>query len=243
MSPHGTPPWGNVGPKSTTYGLDDMGELAARLGSPVKWDRRGDLIYACTFESGLGFGSIYGSGDAHAEFLSPRYPREGGVGLCLYPGSGGSGYAAVVFSLPRPPVSKIGVEYSFSVHTDVSTWVINSSWYSGTQLLKAKIQIDHANGDLDYWTAAGAWAEFADDLNLRGGSSPVHTAKLVVDYNAQVYTRFIIDHRSWDLSAYAIRATDSGTSSSFTTDFRVTPVTGALQYHYADNFLFTQNEP
>lgn len=30
--PHGTPDWGLVGPKTTTYGVDDLGEHAVRMG-------------------------------------------------------------------------------------------------------------------------------------------------------------------------------------------------------------------
>ena len=47
--PHGTPDWGLVGPKTTTYGMDDEGEAAVRLGSPHFFDRRGDVLLLTDF--------------------------------------------------------------------------------------------------------------------------------------------------------------------------------------------------
>ena len=50
---HGVQDFGASSGQNSTYGLTDLGELAVRLGSPVSFDRRGDVVMMETFEDGL----------------------------------------------------------------------------------------------------------------------------------------------------------------------------------------------
>jgi len=240
---HGTPDWWSGAPKETTYGLADMAELAARLGSPVKWDRRGDVVHVDTFEGGFALGNTYGYGTNHAEFLSPDYSREGGLSCCLYPGSTSNKMSGIHYVLPRPPYSKMGVEFSFGLNSDALYWVLMIDWYTGATHYQAQVRYDYPNSQMDYYNSAGVWVSFAKAVSRLTTPFPVHTMKLVVDFVNFLYHRCIFNQQTWDLSAYAIRATASTVSPSFTTDMQVWATTGAYQYHYLDNVIITQNEP
>jgi len=47
------PDWYKYLPGSDRYILEDMGELAARLRSPITYDRRGEVLYFDMMEHGL----------------------------------------------------------------------------------------------------------------------------------------------------------------------------------------------
>jgi len=49
----GAPDDSNVLSTSTFYRLDDMAELAVRLGSPVQYLRSGNIVFCTTFEDGF----------------------------------------------------------------------------------------------------------------------------------------------------------------------------------------------
>jgi len=50
---HGAPDWWGTEQTSTVHLVQDVGELAARLGSIVTFDRRGNVIWLTSFEDGL----------------------------------------------------------------------------------------------------------------------------------------------------------------------------------------------
>lgn len=221
-----------------------MGELAARLDSVVKWDRRGNVLLIDRFDEGLALGNPYGFGEGHAEFLSPDYPRQGGLGLCLYPGSDGDKRSGIVYGIPRPPYSKMGVEFCFGLNGDAAEWILELNWYTGAKKFVAAIRYDNVNDDIDYWSDAPGWAELDGDVELWAGPAPVHTLKLVVDYINQEYTRLIIDQQTWDMTGKGVQVVDpSFILPSFTVDIQVWCTVGEFQHHYIDNVIVTQNEP
>jgi len=59
--PFGAPDFSNVQKISTLHRLDDMAELAVRLGSPYIWDRQGDVIYIDHHIYASGLYSLWGN--------------------------------------------------------------------------------------------------------------------------------------------------------------------------------------
>lgn len=51
--PRGMPDWGEYSPQEVVSKLLDNAELAARLGSPVLFDRRGTVIFMDDFNCGV----------------------------------------------------------------------------------------------------------------------------------------------------------------------------------------------
>jgi len=151
--------------------------------------------------------------------------------------------SGIHYALPRPPYSKVGVEFSFGLNSDALYWVLMIDWYTGATHYQAQVRYDYPNSQMDYYNSAGVWVSFAKAVSRLTTPFPVHTMKLVVDFVNFLYHRCIFNQQTWDLSAYAIRATASTVSPSFTTDMQVWATTGAYQYHYLDNVIITQNEP
>ena len=50
---HGARDFGIYAPKETIVTIEDLGELAVRLGSPVNYDRKGDVVWVDGFEDGI----------------------------------------------------------------------------------------------------------------------------------------------------------------------------------------------
>ncbi len=243
--PHGTPDWGLVGPKSTIYGLDDLGEHAVRLGSPHLFDRRGDVIWMTDFRNGMGSVQSIGPPGFGAVSLWAGYTRQGAFCVRLMPL-----IAAVVGLqkvLPYPVYSRMGLEFSFSV--DVRSDYIVGQLYADDTVneMQAQVRYNEGNDRLEYADAATptVWQPIADNLDVTYGEYCPHTLKMVVDLAATPpeYVRVIFNDVTYSLSGIPLRL--GATTGVVYARARVT--------HWADgmgdadisvdNVIVTQNEP
>jgi len=87
---HGQPDYGMYTLANTIYRLTDMGELAARLGSINTYDRRGDVIFLDSFESGLTAWSPSSACTGSDLVQSAKHARSGGFSAKFVCGSDGT---------------------------------------------------------------------------------------------------------------------------------------------------------
>ncbi|GAI79868.1 unnamed protein product, partial [marine sediment metagenome] len=197
--PHGTPDWGLVGPKRTTYGLDDLGEHAVRLGSPHLFDRRGDVLVATDFRDGLGEVELVNVGVGGTVGLYAGRSRSGAYSVVF----GGDGVNACVQTasiwVPLPVLSRVGVEFSFSFFALMGKWEVLCHWGDRNRQYEAQVRLRYtpATSDVAYWD--GAYHGFGTGVTLAASRLPQHTMKMVVDLLNHEYARFIIDDLSYNL--------------------------------------------
>jgi len=246
--PHGTPDWGLVGPKSTTYGLDDLGEHAVRLGSPHLWDRRGDVVFATDFRDGMDM--LYGgvSGLNAAVSLWTGYSRQGAYSVRLLTGSTANWMASINGMLPLPVSSRVGFETSFSVDAGTFAFDMELHWYTGVWLHECTVRYQHPGNTLWCLTSLGL-VQFATHFEpLWASPHPCHTMKVVADMQADAaglfwYVRFILDNVLYDLSTYQTQAALSGIDPHIFFMFEHMGTNAQNNPSYVDNVLVTQNEP
>ena len=77
---HGHPDYGGAAPLATVYTLQDLAELAARLGSIDVFDRRGNVLLLDDFESGIKKWLFGGTGSYSAGWICDRAEHGG---FCL----------------------------------------------------------------------------------------------------------------------------------------------------------------
>jgi len=253
--PHGTPDWGLVGPKYTTYGLDDLGEHAVRLGSPVLWDRRGDVLVETDFREGLGSFYANGGGLLWAVALHAGNARTGAYCVKLTAGSDGALNAYLQKRLPRPVLAKVGLEFSFSCAAWTSAWEWQILWQAGSVLYTAYVRYDHVNGLLQTYEEPATWTTFATVDVLYTDDHVQHTGKLVVDMGAvdavgnplPVYDRFHFNEQGYNLRLPPPAREVDRFPGGVPDEFLVTVVHSAVALHnpdgYVDNVIVTQNEP
>lgn len=244
--PHGTPDWGLVGPKATTYGLDDLGEHAVRLGSPHLWDRRGDVIWMTDFRNGVGdiLGTCSGAGCLIG--LHTGWARQGAYCVLMQAGDDDEHLARLYKVLPLPVASGVGVEFSFSVGTWTEDWQLHLHWCNGVRWWETAVRHDFQNDRLEYLSAANVWTlvhEDAIDFNLAELASPMHVLKLVVDINLEQYVRVTLSDQEWGLAGVGAR--DRGLLAQRNLDVFIYhhSVATHVQEAFADSVIVTQNEP
>lgn len=241
--PHGTPDWGLVGPKETTFGLDDLGEHAVRLGSPHLFDRRGDVLALTDFRNGLGEVEPYDGVAGGTTGLCTGHSRTGAFSMLLTSDGTTGGSQGARMSLPLPVASRVGCEFSFTIKDLRDIWYIIINWYDGTRWYQAQVQYEMTLQQLRYSIGGGAWTPFAWGVNLWPYDWPAHTMKLVVDTALQEYVRVIVDNQPYPLAGVGVPDTGPGPVTRLVVSAFLLRAIGSDLDVYIDDFIVTQNEP
>jgi len=240
---HGYPDYGIYTAKKTVYSLQDMAELAARLGSIVTFDRRGDVIWLDDFEDNINKWGQEPSGVGAAIALSTDAARNGGYSCKLTTGNVAGEYARIIHSGPYPILSKIGFEISFTLDTNTMRFRIGLSLYDGTYHSRASVQYNMPFARVEYVDENGVWQVLDTITPLRSGHTLFHTIKLVVDFVNYKYERLLLDSLSYDLTPYSLyRIGDTSSPVLLVDAIHYTNVDANIS-NYVDDAIITQNEP
>jgi len=200
---HGASDDSNVQIEVDQYRLDDMAELAARLGSIVTIQRSGKVVFLDDFESGLGGWTISFLAAGGQAIISNESTYQGGSAARLDSGIGAIPTTTITKWIPAFDWSSAGVACMFMVDGDLNnvTWVIKR--YSGTRLSTWKVRYTKVAGTLSYFDDTGAPVVFATPGTIAAGSKSFHSFKFVADMRLPFYDRFYLDGVNYDLSALA----------------------------------------
>lgn len=217
-------------------------ELAARLGSPVAYDWRGQVLTYNTFENGREnlYPILYGAGASVA--IDVDYALTGGYCLKMLGGSDGTMKATVQGIVGRNPSSRIGVTVAFSP-------VLNPDYF--TVFLRVRdqstryiggLKYDPGGYDLYYYDENAAWQRIGAYYHV-----PYPYAysfmKLVIDIDTGDYVRALFQGSEVDLSAYALDTDASGYNDSVEVLIEVVSTSGNNHGFRFDHYVITVNEP
>lgn len=206
---HGGPDWGTGGPLATVFTLEDMAELAARLGSIDTFDRRGNILWFDDFENTLHKWATHYSGTDGSVSLSAIVSRNGAFSARLVTGNltGNDAWLYRFFTPPR--LSKLGFEISFAFQTTYATIIFAFNIDDGVDESIAEIRYTIATSKLEYRGADAAWHALQ---TIRTYSTLVyfHTMKLVIDPLTNKYVRLLWDTTEFDLSAISYYCEEGG---------------------------------
>jgi hypothetical protein len=240
---HGTPDYGVTAGALTTHQLTDVGELAARLGSPDTYDRRGDVVWWDDAECGATKWSSTLVG-ANASFgTDTTRARNGRTSYKLRPGDAINNSALMYHRQPIPRVSRLGLECSFSLTGEVRQLTFSMSMNAGTTADDWKVRWDGATQKLQYWTFGLVYVDFATNVGLYFDTNLFHTAKLVVDAVNHKYHRFILDGITYDMSAFLPNGQAIVASPHLYVEIREDTLAAVPTGTYIDDIIITQNEP
>ncbi len=241
--PHGTPDWGHTGPKDTVFGLDDLGEHAVRLGSPVVWDRRGDVIFQTDFRDGLGDVRFFGSGAGQANGLWTGQARKGAFCVWLTAGSTLDGYRGLLKPIPFPTLGYCGVEASWSFTANTSyielIWDIRMAADSPQPTLR----VDPNTGLLECRMTVAAWHTISTTAFPYQATRCVNTMKMVFDLANRVYVRAILNEVEYPVPNVPIYVGPVAGVPFASVEFRHYGDGGTNPTGLVDCFIITQNEP
>jgi len=241
--PHGLPDWGLEGPKSTTYGLDDLGEHAVRLGSPHLWDRRGDVIWLTTFEEGLGNVHLIAGGPGTSIGLHSGYARQGAYCVKIVADDTWMATPELYKFLPYPVASSAGIESSFAFEDTLESFELGFWADDRNQMYNANVRYNHVAQTLAVLNDLGGWTVIQTAFRLRDGPRYQSVMKLVIDYPTYSYTRLIVGHEEFDLQGIPFFLGVSGGRPLLCGQIRAIATPGDTAEVYVDNVIVTQNEP
>lgn len=241
--PHGQPDFGAQAVKETVSSLADMGELAARLGSIVTFDRRGDVVWYDDFEGHISKWKSNVSGTDAAATISAEAARNGDFSAKLTTGDVIDKYAEIWHFLPYPIVSKVGFEFSFTLNDNLSELQALQNLYDGSHHHKAGLRYLPATNKLQYFSKTEGWQDLATDLDLYSASYIFHTSKLVIDLSTRKYVRAIFDNVEYDLSTLSYYYVGQITTPYWRQFISAITGVNSNQSIFIDDAIVTQNEP
>jgi len=241
--PHGTPDWGLVGPKETTFGLDDLGELAVRLGSPVQWDRRGDVVWWTIFDEGTSPVTITDAGAAGPTRLFTGESRQGAYSLKLTIQSLTADETEIEKFLPASKYSGLGLEFHFTTHGAEGIWEADLFVRRWDEWWRGRVRWDSVAGTLSYSDGTAIYPVFETGVKAFETDLRWHVMKLVIDVNARRYSRLILDSDEYDMGAYPLPGALLGGEPYWIPDIHYFGNGDDDVVDYVDSIIVTQNEP
>jgi hypothetical protein len=247
---HGYPDYGND-PLALALQVTDLGELAARLGSPYNILRSGKVIYMDTFEDGITrwISSISGDGTVTQ---STNKPYSGLNSLMITPSSTLNNFVGIYKYIP---LVRYGV-YGFDTLIHFNTDGVNSSpkflgmfeinitpnFYQGS------VTIDPNNGNVYVFANVNGnntnVLVYTGIVNLIGRSVDNIYSYLHLSINTQTlhYKNLIINDVSIDLTQYALAQGTTNLVTSIDITF-FTQSAGNQNSVQLDNVIIVIDEP
>ncbi len=241
--PGETPDWGALSGQATVFPVTDLGELAARLGSIDRFDRRGDVIFMDDFADGLGKWVTGTAGTGAAADLSFSEVRNGMLSCRLLAGSDGTRQALIYRALSFPALSGMGLEVSFQIPPFTEEIQFLFSLYDGVNFNDFRVIWRDTDDDLQYRDSNGDHVTFQAGVDLSIWSSLFHVMKMVVDADAKTYVRVILDDQEYSLAGIAAEQSANATLPMLRPRIQNHGRAGANDVVYLGDVIVTQNEP
>ncbi len=228
---------------ATIFGQIDTGELAARLGSPVVYDRRGNLMWMDDFEDGINKWAPETNGLGGAVESSIETAFFGAKSCKLTAGSTLGRYAQIRRSFQLPILGGVGVEYTHNVFVTGDYLRLTVQFLYGGTVYVASVQYDGSDDKLYYLNDANVYVESGIELDLVLSVDNFYTLKLVADFRNNKYMRLMFANKFADLSAHNLYTTPAAGPDFMSVAIHLKGDAASNRFCYIDNVILTQNEP
>ncbi len=238
----GAPDDSNVKVGKDLYRLDDLAELAVRLGSIVNYNRYGSVLMLDGFEEGMNAWNKNTTGVAAEVVVSDAMAYNGQVSLKVDSGTGVTPYAGISKYLPPVTECRMGMQSTFNLNDDVESILFYMTYGKAPTRWYFIVRYEHATGELQYGSAPGVYTAFATPGALYDGSNNWHNLKMIVDLTTGEYVRCSLDNAVYDMSGFV---PDTGAWAAGPFLLPILRVYGSLATEgivYFDNVIVTYNE-
>jgi len=182
-------------------------ELAARLGSVVRYERSGQVSFVDSFETGLQHWDSSAGGTDAAVVLDPCYQQSGGYSVKLTSGKTDPWNALIWHKEGGLPVGKMGYQVSFSLGSVMDTFACEMYFRDGTNRHEVHVRWSDTLMKLQVYESDTGWTTIdGPKLAFRGARS-FNTMKIVADLDTGKYVRVRLNAYQIDLSDWDVKAT------------------------------------
>ncbi len=230
-------------PGSERYPMGDLGEHAVRLGSPVRFDRRGEVLWYDQFEYGLAPYRTVASGTGASVKISIDNTFMSAGAALLTAGSDGLKAAELQKSIQPTVLGQWGFELAIAFLSDWDYLDIIFSIRDGTTLSLPQIRLSLTDAELQYRDSSLAYQKIATIGSMTTTPPVYRLLKFVFDVltGEYVYLRFGPDDH--DLSGKAFKQSASVTAAQFYCLIRLGGRAGQNDTAQVGHVIFTANEP
>jgi hypothetical protein len=237
------PDWGGQYNSPQFFPLFDQAELAARLGSPVFYDRRGSVIWYETFEYGLAGVVKEESGAGSSVYLSSTFYEQPPFSAVLEHGPVAGRYAQIYRRVAIPQSKNIGFAASIKASASASLIRIEVRMRDGATSWETYLKADLTNKKLYVLTEGAVETEIDAAIpDLAAGYYFAHF-KIVVDFTTKKLVRAMLDDVEYDLSAYTISSQASALAPHLLCLVRHESDKASTRNINVDNLIISAAEP
>lgn len=230
-------------PGSVRFSLEDMGELAARLYSPVVFDRRGEIVWMDDFRGGLSNWITAVSGTGASAAISAINTYRGGFVARLVAGTNVTKLAAMAKIIGGWVGEKMGVEFCIMFSLDALTTLFQIGVYTGTELLEVRLRYTHSAYKWELLNNLAVYETILiKDVNITGGYMYI-PIKIVADLIAGKYMRVLIGDIGVDVSSIEISSSAAADTPSYHITVTHTGMGGNNPELNIAHVILTANEP
>jgi hypothetical protein len=240
---HGTPDWGGSAPKITTYKLDDHAELAARLGSIVSYDRRGEVLWLQDFTEGGQPFQVAGFGIGGDGYLTCAGALSGGICLCLQTDVLAGDYERVYQHGYYQVEGGVGQEIWFTVAANLRSVRMRVIMYTGVRSYDYQVMYNQITGELSVYEAGGAWPVIGVIAPLDTLYASYHPFKMVFNTITHEYVRVLLVDKEFSARGIGCFEAAIVSAKSMISMVYVTAEAAGGCAINLDNWIMTQNEP
>lgn len=198
------PDWYTYRLQSPRHVVGDVGELAARLGSPDVFDRQGDVIFYDRFQHGLSAWrtTVAGAGAAlKASVDNAQWP-----GLCVQgetPSDGGL-FLFMTRNFACLDTERVGLEVAINPE-DLNDYFLFDIAYDNTEIkYTGRLKVDQSNTRLQVQDETGGYQTFDAAAGPFYGTGYYANYKLVIDLSTGLYARVLWNQTIYDVSEYQL---------------------------------------
>lgn len=240
--PHGLPDDADVVVSAPVIALQDMGELAVRVGSPVIYDRFGNVVMMEDWSCGEGRWYHLANTAYNYVYLSSSHFRSAGVSALIVSGVGGEDHMDLIHRGPPLVPGKVGMSFLFHWNNNVADlrWQLQVERDNVETLFS--VRVNRETEAIEYLDVNGNFVELEPSVGIGYTYGLFRFGKLVVDTEAMAYIRFSLDDVAYSLAVAGwITGTPLGVNR-VDAWVEMHQKSGVTAHIYVDNIILTQNE-
>ncbi len=241
---HGHPDYGVGSPLQTVHTSTDIAELAARLGSPDTFDRRGNVLWMDDFEGGIEkweFGSVPAGGSL---VWSSDSSKTGRFCAKMTAVASDGGVSQMTCRLAYPVTTRLGFEVAFSLPVeDLALISLQLQLFLGGVGHLAQLSYYGATHTLVYMDKVLREVPLTPPVELGTYRIFFHVMKVVIDIETSEYVRAVLDNHEWDLAGGKLDDYMAPDFDELVGVFGLLVDTDEEPHVLVDNCIITMNEP
>ncbi len=240
---YGAEDWSKYRPNVPRETLFDLAELAARLGSPVTFDRRGSVMFMDGFEGTLTAWKTTNLFDFNTTLLDQSTAFRGHQCVALFAQAGAGNLTSLFKYLPLYAVNRSGLEFHWSHGTGLKHFRMRVAYFAGSNAFLGEIQIDIEDNAINYLDKNNDLQKLAD-VNISSPSAKQwYAVKLVVDFTELEFVRFMLNKTEYSMDGIGLREAPAPLDPAMQALIFMTPDADDDQTVYLDDVIITSDEP